>query len=514
MSSDPLKYAHRKPDALDAVHGGDPLKEMTVSEDLKSPDVTFKELVQFLNCDFAAVDFSGCRFEKGLRFVGCVFRGEVSLEGARVDGDCHFRACTFMQEARFDRLQVNGKLEMRAPRHKGPLKGNQHPFDSAPYLTFQGNAHFSQIHVFGEANFGSVQFWKSVDFYNARIDGPVFFRKDYCKLYRQNPSSPLAFPDDVFEVARFGERKEGAPACDPERIKTIRFRDCYFGSELNFHGAVFNGDADFSYLHCGGMVFFCYEKPEKTKLTCHFRKGLSFEGARFATSLHLDKATFCEVLTANFRDCQIAENFAFAETFPERICLTGCSYKRIQCTSYESVMASLKAFEATAGRLDLGSWIQLEATLRKDGQLRLADEVYRTRMKQRELALTAPQAFLSRLWWLISSYGTSQWQLVVACCTMFLLGIPIYYCGHFAPVLPATKCHVVEFWDAVVLSIAQFSPFKLPVAEECRPVGLTAVFASFEKLTGWLLVPLLVASVTGFLHRKAEPAKEAGSGEE
>jgi uncharacterized protein YjbI with pentapeptide repeats len=500
---------------LNGIQAGVPLKEREISGDVDSPDVSFEELVQFLNCDLIGINFAGCRFAKGLKFIGCVFTGEVSLESARVDGDCHFRACTFEKEARFDRLQVNGKLEMRAPRDRSPLSGNRHAFESAPYVTFKENANFSQIRVSGEANFGSVQFWESVDFYNARIEGPVFFRKDYCKLYQKDPSSPLGFPDKDFPVVHFGERLEDQPATNADRIKTVRFRDCYFASELNFHGAIFNGDADFTYLHCGGMAFFCYEKPEETKSICIFRKRVNFEGARLATSLHLDKAAFCGAQPANFRDCRIAENLVFSETIPGQICLTGCSYRRIQCTSYKLLIASVRAFETSGKKFDPASWIQLEATLRKDGDLKLADEVYWIRMQQREAlaVLSRSQASLSRLWYFISAYGTSQWQLVMVCLAMFMLGVPCYYYGQLGPAPPSTVCHK-GFWEAVALSLSQFSPFKLPVGEECKPLGLTAVFATFEKLIGWLLVPLLVANVTGLLHRKAKSGAESGSGEE
>src|ERR1700730_11528942 len=123
----------------------------------------------------------------------------------------------------------------------------------------KASARFSQIRVSGEANFGSAQFRSGADFYNAPIEGPTLFRTDYSKIFRRRKNlqveeegTPNGFDDSLFPPARFDGTRS-------------RFRDAYFGGELNFHAAMFNTKADFTYVQCQGSVFFCEPlAPEKT----------------------------------------------------------------------------------------------------------------------------------------------------------------------------------------------------------------------------------------------------------
>jgi uncharacterized protein YjbI with pentapeptide repeats len=498
------------------------LKEVELDGDLSIVDFTFNEYIQFSNCDFQGLDLSGSRFAKGFQFIGCIFGGKVFFEGARADGDCHFRACTFEKEARFDRLQVNGKLEVRAPRNTTPLKGNRYYTLDAkqnrqytPYVIFEEHANFSQIHITGEANFGSAQFRKGADFYNARIDGPAFFRRDLCK---EKDASKL-FASGLFEKTYFGG-------------KSVRFRDAYFGGELNFHGAVFDCEADFTYVHCQGIVFFYNERdPERTTDKCDFKQGLDFEGGRCARSLRLDEATFSPDHDVQLRDCLIAETLAFTAV-PKHLSLTGCSYKRVQYSSSADLISALKLNDLklnkkSKDKFDKSSWIQWEATLRNGGSVQLADHVYRVRMTQeRQLALPRYRKPFSRMWELLSGYGTEPWKLARVCCFVVLLGVISFHVGPLKKAIKenqtqntssppdSVSCDSGRWGIAVETSISQFSPLKLPVGEECAPTGWDKWVALLLRITGWILVPLLAANLAGFLHRKAKSTGEGGGGED
>jgi uncharacterized protein (DUF2235 family) len=472
-------------------------------------DFIFNEPVRFSNCDFfGKLDLSGCRFNKGFSFIGCVFEHEVWFEGARADGDSQFRACVFYRECRFDRLHVKGKLDVRAPRNVKPLKGNRYYTQDDkrlkywPYVIFKEHANFSQVHISGEANFGSVQFLKGADFYNARIDGPAFFRRDGCK----EKDEEKKFPDEHFENTCFGG-------------ETVRFRDAHFGSELDFKGAQFHCDANFTYVHCQGIVFFCDElKPEKTpeQDRCNFLRNLDFEGGRFETSLRLDMAKFNDEHEVNFRDCRIAETLAFT-TVPKRLIMTGCSYKRMTCAdpTKKDFVEALKLREDSQRKFDRSSWVQLETTLRNGGEVQLADAVYRDRMAQeRKLELAGYQKTLSRVWELVAGYGTASWKLAVICCLMLLIGTVTLRLGDFKQ---ATKDGVAcprSTATAIEVSLSQFSPFKLPVGEDCAPEGWSKAIALLLRIGGWILVPLVAANLAGLLHRKAGPTRESGGGDE
>jgi hypothetical protein len=150
--------------AIQEVSAGNSVDQKEISERLERKNVTFPEHVSFSNCNFSEqIDLSGCHFEKGVEFIGCAFAKTVSMESCRSEGDFQLRACVFNEEVRFERLQVNGKLEVRAPRNKSVLT-EAGGFREKPWVAFTGFANFSQIHVSGEANFGSAQFERGVDF--------------------------------------------------------------------------------------------------------------------------------------------------------------------------------------------------------------------------------------------------------------------------------------------------------------------------------------------------------------
>lgn len=541
--------------AIQEALSGKTVSGKEISGEVKCANLTFPEYVKFSNCCIRGqIDLSGCQFQRGVEFIGCEFAKSISMESCRSEGDFHIRACVFIEEARFERLQVNGKLEVRAPRNNAELADPV--FRDQPWVRFNGFATFSQIHVLGEANFGSAQFESGVDFYNASIEGPVFFRKDYCKAYKRAQDEakrrmeenstmrvdplevdPSAFPDDIFPHVHFkGDR--------------IRFRDAYFGGELNFHAAEFDVLADFSYAKCMGVTFFCEsEIPTETKLPCKFHGGINFEGAQFSRSALLHRAAFSSKHLVNFYDCRIADTLSFFDTLPEHICLTGCSYKRLRCGDYDRLEKVLKEFDRTGGSFketeqptfDRSSWVQLESTLRNEGEIKRADKIYRTRMGEERIELPSYQQPLSIIWGLIAGYGTETWKLTAIGLLVFLVGVPIFYAGHLetnfkadsrspGDARPDETCQATGKWQdlngqwqdltknrlraATGISLFQFSPVKLPIGDDCLPSGRSQWFAVFERLTGWILVPLLVANLAGLLHRKTKSNGELGGGDD
>jgi hypothetical protein len=594
-------------DALCQARCGTAVEGRTIVGKLANQYKSFEKHVSFFNCAFAgAIDLTGCRFERGLEFVGCVFAGRFIMEGSVVVGDLHFRACDFAADANFSRMRVEGKLEVRAPRDKTGLAPRS-DFLDAPFVTFLGNANFSQIRVAGEANFGSVQFHDEVDFYNAHVEGPAFFRRDFCK--------GGAFPNAIFPPACFmGGR--------------IRFRAAYFGEELNFNSAQFmkgalaeseaaltlaavdakqamknyiraatgrnfaeiaawtraeddrrkaddrrrksleRAKADFSYVKCRGAAFFCGWPPKEEPHAedhgdpCEFQTRVTFEGAEFGASVQFHKTIFRRPV--DFLDCRVAGSLDFLERVPEIIRLAGATYKRLNCdgpngpyTGLKDLKKALRIFDGSGGRafvsgaaqkgtFERSSWVQLEAALRRDGESELADEVYRDRMRQERDYAGLPwwKRSLYCVWEFFTGFGTQAWRLTVACLVILVISICYYAsAGKFSlnwnsDKVPriATSSPIQDETDkslkdvkcicddkrgaggrlgfAAAVTAFQFSPVKLPIGDDCLPEGGWGEgFAVVDRVSGWLLVPLLVANIAGLLSRRAKAEYEAG-GEE
>jgi hypothetical protein len=184
---------------------------------------------------------------------------------------------------------------------------------------------------------------------------------------------------------------------------------------------------------------------------------------------------------------------------------------------------------------DRSSWFQLETRLRNAGKIETADMIYRERMREeRRYALTWYEKPINFAWGLIAGYGAAPGRLAALCLLALLAGVPVFYAGGLTTNyrtdsrVPNDRreeplCKLPATWNplnaerlqlAAEISLAQFSPFKLPIGDDCNPKDTSRWVALFEKLTGLILVPLLVANLAGLLHRKTKATGEAGGGEE
>jgi hypothetical protein len=153
-----------------------------------------------------------------------------------------------------------------------------------------------------------------------------------------------------------------------------------------------------------------------------------------------------------------------------------------------------KRFEGTC-------WLQLESTLRKTGQIRDADAVYRERMSRELKWDRGPVAWCQRrlpeMWRLVSGYGTQPSRVA-----MLSLGVIFLFFIIF------TSLDGGNWGSGLRESIASFAPFKLAI--ETEPNKLSAqqqALETAERLLGWFLLPALAATLLGAFQR-AHPMPE------
>lgn len=587
-------------------------KEVSCPIDLRNH--RFKRPLVFQNCRFKdSVDFSGARFGWSIKFIGCAFDNGMKMTAAVVRGDCEFRGVTFREAATFTRAHIRGKLEMRAPKKKKEIDDGLEGVNC--YVTFDCPAEFSQIRVEGETNFGSAQFHRWADFYNARIEGSAFFRIDRSKALGED----LGYKGYVFPPVRF--------------FHGARFRDASIGGELNFHGAQFWGKIDLSYIRVSGDVFFKDPDKKPTTEPCRFyNKSLwivneiqedsvtdvnsepptvialqkletpdhvralsklpdehtafvplrfkridgqelelwpqelvpevTLAGARLRGSMYFEEANF-EIPLLNLENCKIGYTLAFAgrNSLPKEINLLDCEYKHIAVTCLKSLMEAMKwapqadqppcvpgepassCAEATPKKKPYRRqpWIQLESALRRMGEVEDADTVYIKRRQIENSQLKPVFKLIDKLWDLSSAYGTSPRRLLVIGFLVILLGTILFRVGEVGREsengrrivraaidnvsvdhIPAkremssclTTLELTCWITAAEISLYQFSPIKLPIAEDYRPEGWLAGWAALERIVGWIIVPLIVGTLAGQLNRKAEPKEESEGADE
>lgn len=429
--------------------GNYPIKDITI-ESLRFKDDPFTAHVRFVRCRFRGeTNFARAIFFRGLTFIACVFEDKVTFEAARVDGDCGFRAVQFCGNATFDRLVVNGKLDMRAESLvedreivTAALAAGMVSFRP---VHFGADVSFNQMHVAGEVNLGSARFLGSAEFYNARIDGSLLLRRDKDKMQ----------PNVGFDGVEFA--------------REVRFRDARVGGELNFHGAQFASRADFSMIRCNGPAFFCDPKPDFGDPTpCKFKGVADFSLAHFQ-QLHLGRTIFeggVDFTDTRYRRIEVIDDSSY------RRLRKAFRKPRANDLGQEAHRKPVYVFERTR-------WLQLESVLRRQGESAAADHIYRERVWR-----SGAPPLMRRLsvlpWWLLSGFGT-------------LPLLPVLWCV-------VTVCVFARFehWDFLG-SFLHFFPQDLGPPE----VADRTLLAVSERVAGWVLLPATVASVAGFLNRKA-----------
>ncbi len=422
-------------------------------------------------------------------------------------GDCQFRACLFEDDANFDRLQVMGILEVRAPKERAVLNVNKELTNSddsnspsifmlQPWVIFKKEARFSQIHVKGEANFGSAKFEGWADFYNAKIEGPAFFRIDRSKnqkkgfdnkIFIENPvrfhrgvrfrfayfGDELNFHGADFSVREFRSPKSGNPADDPWNKDKAK-------KTLTEDRRVDKAVIDFTYVHCTRVVFFCDPDQPKNGKKCTFssiykdfndipqlENLLDFEGACFNQSVYFS-ANFPTsgpvsrpYNVVSFRDCRIDGELSFYGISPEKtpetetaltkyLRLTGCAYKRIEADSV-AISERIKILEQPSTDkstqiYDRRSWTQLESSLRAEGLVQEADEVYVQRRESRHKSLkNGLLKKMDRIFGWLTSYGTNNRKMVeISFVTIFGGAVLFGFWGNFRQDIDDKKIHGLQ----------------------------------------------------------------------
>ncbi|HSE19938.1 MAG TPA: pentapeptide repeat-containing protein [Pyrinomonadaceae bacterium] len=451
------------------------------------------------------------------------FKGQASFNGARIGGDAEFSGTYFSSRAQFAGLYIGGVAY----------------FDAS---------------IYERIDTGPVRFKKQVTFSGADIRIRAFFTR---ARFMENPApdQPVAANDPAMPVAY------EAP---------IDFSLIKIGGSTDFKKAYFGAPTDFSLAQIGGTVSF-QDTPFREQVSFRDARFGSLEfGAgkilkeswskrliKFAAKL-LDSA----LRWAGLRPKTIEPPVVQVQEmrFPGGADLDGFSYSLTDPHDGKLLLDALR----TSDRRQ--PYFFLERSLRSTGNDETADEVYlqlRNNESKRILrdtkehfqALRLWQGFFGLLrkfldmgWWLIANYGVRPLQLLVFSILMVVLGVLVFSRpGAVVPKekpkepmpdlivsrsstdsmvvtevvsqpTPSPSPSSLNLTQAIGVSFGQFVPIvEIPSGNKWKP-SENAIWASFprisyaaygtiHRLAGALLLPLGIASLTGFLHRREKPGR-------
>lgn len=495
------------------------------------------------------VDCSYATFKKVLSLKGSTFEADAKFRASTVEKDIFLNdRATFQGAANFDDLTVTGVFQGKSITFKkdATFNGTQIKRDAFfSSTTFEGKVEFISAYFGGDAYFSKAVFKQNAFFASARIEGNASFPSARFKnkaQFRMTRFGGLAeFTDAVFEGEADFEATQirgTAEFAGAEFKGKASFSICKFEENTLFGGAVFEKDVYFQSASFRIVSFyrerisFRLEKlPEEIQSIDSLKNKIKYDP-------NTQILTFEGVMTEEERDKLL--NLSSAPSYQEqealkklfqkslnpetefhekvKIDLRGCTYERIYRTSiWKELMKRLEPY-------DRQPFTQLEETFHRSGMDDLANDVYYER-KRRESAQIAKRPFTwikDRFLWLFTGYGLRLERLLILIIIILVVGWAFFgfIDGALEPKQERQTTAASEseakadeglsltWLDPFLVSLNLFLPVDIPAGEEWKPstkaiwgVRWFTVFGTLLTLTGWVLVPVAVAGISGILKR-------------
>jgi len=398
--------------------------------------------------------------------IKCQFNGEAIFSYANVTGGLSFTLSHFLKGAVFHSIKVRDYIEFNGACFEDVAYFAGAEMDS---LSAQGaefripHAEFEGIKVRGDADFTRARFEGLASFARSDIGGnfeagQARFQNSvgFAKLKVEGDAS---FYRALFEgTAQFA----GADISGNFEAGQARFQNKQLAA--NFYSMKVGGDADFGYASFDGPVAF---------------RNANFDKLHLSGVLWPNAAAQVQMQGMNYKYID-----AVAENEPK---------------SHEALLKSAEQWSYTAD-----VYTNLETFFLSHGYRADADEAFIAgKVRERK------EYFLSRDWfgWLRSwmldllvGYGRQPWRAGIPCSVLVLLGCVLFSPKKMEPQNPDDTPRVYNrFW----YSLGLFLPFvDLQSNKVWKPKANQTFLRNYMRvhiLLGWILVPLVLAAVTGLL---------------
>jgi uncharacterized protein YjbI with pentapeptide repeats len=425
-------------------------------------------------CIDEPIDLKNAQIRCLVWLVHCQFNKNVTLDGANFAGVLLFDRSSFKEGANFSSMKVGSRALFQNAVFEGPvyfiLADIAGDFD-AKGAKFQNRQK--------EVSFDGMKVGSRALFQNAVFEGPVHFI-----------SADIASYFDA-DGAKFQNKQ-----------KEVNFSNMKIRADAFFNNAVFDGSVDFGGADIAGDFDAKGAKFQNKEETAKFdgmkvgRRAL-FQNAVFDGSVNFRYADFAWLNLSSASWPKVAAQFS----------MQGMSYKYIRAVpgpgnEPESHTALLKLANQSAYTADIYS--NLEKFFLSQGYRSDADQAF-IDGKRRE----RDQYLQERSWlrwcgsWLLDKlvgYGRRPWQAGMPCAVLVVLGCVLFSPNKMEPQKPEDTPRVYSrFW----YSLGLFLPFvDLQADKVWKPKADQIFLRNYMRvhiLLGWILVPLVLAALTGLI---------------
>jgi hypothetical protein len=467
--------------------------------------------VRLEQCHFnKTVTFVNANFLGNLSFNRSWFEGEADFMGMKVGGDALFNATTFDGPAvRFKRVNVVNDFRAFAAKFRNKQHGaffDRMKVGGAAYFegaSFEGHATFFRADIAGkftaanatfgneqmeaqhgfEADFRSMKVGVDADFSGALFEGQASFaRADIAGDFN---AFKARFQNE--QLAGFLRMKVGGSAVfNRASFKgQAGFAEADIASNFNASGAMFQNQAIFLKLKVGGRAFFAgtrFEGP--VDFSFADISWLDLSGAswpKLSGQVHLQGMNYNYIRAGK-------EN----ENEPK-------SHKEKERKSHEALLELAEQSSYTAD-----VYTNLESFFLRQGYRADADKAFiagKSRERQKYFDNGDWLHWLGSLTlYLLVGYGRRSWQAAILCAILVALGCVFFAPDKMEPQNPGDTPRVYSrFW----YSLGLFLPFVdlqsnkvwKPKADQTR----LRHYMRVHILLGWILIPIVLAALTGIL---------------
>lgn len=490
------------------------------------PGASFAHVAVFTGAQFASdAFFDGTQFTARnlpVSFSAVVFGGETAFDNVKFSGRANFvraqflSAATFIgvaflhpgETAQFNSIKAAKTLDFTGARFAGPLDfvaaEAVGPVQFAS-VVFGGDALFNAMaverhaafgplgtnpptHFKGRADFIAAKIGAQLDLAAARFDGEALFRG--ANLQRGLILSWRPGGTGAVHAAEFRARAD--------------FRNLQAAERVQMAGVTFHDEAAFDSTKWEVPMAFEEVRFRKgaTMTRAAFPQGADFSSARFKGMLDLTDSTF--------RTLRLTSESQWTDGPIE---LRGATYEEFS----GNVDALLEAFT----RADRPVLTRLERSLRQVGRDDEADVVYLQNQRREQHQTWVEHKYgewlFRSLYGVLGNYGVRPYRLLLFSAILVWLGALVFQLpGAVTHRDKAARSSTLTTFDAVALSVCYFLPVEFPLEEEwiaaTSPLSYRlpfvnkhikvrpAAMANFVlRLSGWIVVPLSLAAVTGLL---------------